>query len=151
MATTKYVNTSNMDSSTINLGNFTADISAHGEEVVFVNALPKLVNLICRPVWIIIGTIGEWFYFAYHTTLFSKRSAHENHPNFLRSLGHWPWPWVILILSNGLESNLQKTLCQDHLTKLALPGVGVTGRTVYILWVSRTTSRITESYLMNFL
>ncbi len=32
-------------------------------------------------------------------TLFSKRSAHENHPNFLRSLGHWPWPRVILILS----------------------------------------------------
>ncbi len=75
MATTKYVNTSNMDSSTINLGNFTADISAHGEEVVFVNALPKLVNLICRPVWIIIGTIGKWLYFASHTLydIFTRR------------------------------------------------------------------------------
>ncbi len=38
-------------------------------------------------------------------TLFSKRSAHENHPNFLRSLGHRPRPRVILILSIGLESN----------------------------------------------
>ncbi len=32
-------------------------------------------------------------------TLFSERSAHENHPNFLRTLGHWPRPRVILILS----------------------------------------------------
>ncbi len=40
-------------------------------------------------------------------TLFSKRSAHENHPNFLRSLGHRPRSWVILILSSGLESNSQ--------------------------------------------
>ncbi len=46
-------------------------------------------------------------------TLFSKRSANENHPNFLRSLGHWPWPRVILILSNGLESNSQKTPWQN--------------------------------------
>ena len=42
------------------------------------------------------------------STIFSKRSAHENHPNFLKSLGHRPRPrprpWVILILSNGLES-----------------------------------------------
>ena len=54
-------------------------------------------------------------YFAiFANTLFSKRSAHENHPNFLRSLGHRPRPRVILILSIGLES-------QDHLTKLS-PG-----------------------------
>ncbi len=42
-------------------------------------------------------------------TLFSKRSAHESRPNFLRSLGHWPRPRVISLLSNGLESNSQKT------------------------------------------
>ncbi len=47
------------------------------------------------------------------STLFSKRSAHENHPNFLRSLGHRPRPRVILILSIGLESNSQKTPCQN--------------------------------------
>ncbi len=46
-------------------------------------------------------------------TLFSQRSAHENWPNFLRSLGHWPQPRVILILSIGLESNSQKTPCQN--------------------------------------
>ncbi len=39
-------------------------------------------------------------------TLFSKRSAHENHPNFLRSLGHRPRPRVILILSIGLDITL---------------------------------------------
>ena len=70
-------------------------------------------------------------------TLFSERSAHENHPTFLRSLGHRPRARVILILSIGLESNLQKTpcqnlkgnfwmgsfayCCQDHLTKLTWP------------------------------
>ncbi len=47
------------------------------------------------------------------STLFSKRSAHENRPIFLRSLGHQPQPRVILILSIGLESNSQKTLCQN--------------------------------------
>ncbi len=47
------------------------------------------------------------------STLFSKGSAHENHPNFLRSLGHRPRPRVILILSVGLESNSQKTPCQN--------------------------------------
>ncbi len=31
---------------------------------------------------------------AYASTLFSKRSVHENHPNFLRSLGHQPQPRV---------------------------------------------------------
>ncbi len=46
-------------------------------------------------------------------TLFSKCLAHENHTNFPRSLGHQPRPRVILILSNGFESNSQKTLCQD--------------------------------------
>ncbi len=71
-------------------------------------------------------------------TLFFECLAHENHPNFLKSLGHWPWPQVILILSkfNGLESNLQKTWChnltrsfayysQDHLTNSTWPGVMV--------------------------
>ena len=47
------------------------------------------------------------------TTLFSKRSAHENHPNFLKSLGHRPQPRVILILSIGLESSSPKTPCQN--------------------------------------
>ncbi len=59
-----------------------------------------------------------------HHTHFSKRSAHENQPNFLRSLGHRPRPRVILILSIRLESNSQKTPCQncqDHLTKSTWP------------------------------
>ena len=42
-----------------------------------------------------------------------KRSAHENHSNFLRFLGHRPQPRVILILSIGLESNSQKTPCPN--------------------------------------
>ena len=36
-------------------------------------------------------------------TLFSKRSAHENHANFLRSLGHRPRPRVILIWPHFLK------------------------------------------------
>ncbi len=46
-------------------------------------------------------------------TIFSECLAHENHPNFLRTLGHQPQLKVILILSTGLESNSQKTLCQN--------------------------------------
>ncbi len=38
------------------------------------------------------------------STLFSKRSAHENHSNFLRSLGHRPWPRVIFL--NGVFCTL---------------------------------------------
>ncbi len=44
---------------------------------------------------------------------------------------HRPWPWVILISSHGLESDLHwKTPCfpyhsQDHLTDLTWPIVGV--------------------------
>ena len=57
-------------------------------------------------------------------TLFSKRSAHENHPNFLKSLGYRPQPRVILILSNSLESNFCIYL-QDHLTNLTWPWVRV--------------------------
>ncbi len=38
-------------------------------------------------------------------TIFSECLAHENHPNFLKSLGHRTRPRVIIILSNGLESN----------------------------------------------
>ena len=56
----------------------------------------------------------------FKTTLFSKRSAHESHPNFLKSLGHRPRPRVILILSNGLKSN-----SQDHSRTLTSPGVRV--------------------------
>ncbi len=58
-------------------------------------------------------------------TLFSERSAHENHPNFLRTLGHWPRPRVILILSIGLERPFDKidmTLGQGQWPRL-------TGRT----------------------
>ncbi len=46
-------------------------------------------------------------------TFFSECLANENHPNFLKSLGHLTRPRVILILSNGLESNSQKTPCQN--------------------------------------
>ena len=44
--------------------------------------------------------------FVMPTTLFSKCLAHENHPNFLKFLGHRPQPRVISILSIGLESNV---------------------------------------------
>ncbi len=56
-------------------------------------------------------------------TLFSECFAHENHPNFLKSLGHRPRPRVILTLSNGLESNLEKTPCQNLNRKEFLNGV----------------------------
>ena len=52
--------------------------------------------------------------YIWHT--WTKRNeclAHENHPNFMRSLGHRPQTWVILIMSNGLEINSQKTPCQN--------------------------------------
>ncbi len=42
-------------------------------------------------------------------TLFAECLAHENHPNFMKLLGHWPWPRVILILSNRLEIKWRKT------------------------------------------
>ncbi len=44
-----------------------------------------------------------------HYTLFSKRSAHWFTPVFPVTLGHWPQPRVMSILSNGLDSNMQKT------------------------------------------
>ena len=34
-----------------------------------------------------------------NSTLLSECLAQENHPNFLKSLGHRPWPRVLLILS----------------------------------------------------
>ncbi len=43
------------------------------------------------------------------TTLFSKRSAHWFTLVLPVTLGHWPWPRAISILSNGLDSNMQKT------------------------------------------
>ncbi len=48
------------------------------------------------------GCLGNCF--NQGSTLFSKRSAHENHPYFLRSLGHRPRLRIILILSIGLET-----------------------------------------------
>ncbi len=58
--------------------------------------------------------IYTWGLTKYFTpTLLSECFAHENHINFLKPLGYWPRPEVILILTNGLESNLQKTLCQN--------------------------------------
>ena len=42
-------------------------------------------------------------------TLFSKRSANWLTPVLPVTLGHWPWPKVMSILSNGLYSNMQKT------------------------------------------
>ena len=45
-----------------------------------------------------------------YITLFSKRSAHWFTPVLPVTLGHWPWPRVMSILSNGLDSNMQKLL-----------------------------------------
>ena len=62
--------------------------------------------------------------FLYRTTLFSECFAHENHPTFLKSLGHRSRAQVILILSNGLESNILRwpVFCG---TKLKCPEVRV--------------------------
>ncbi len=44
----------------------------------------------------------------------SPKEVHmKTRPNFLSSLGHRPRPRVTLILSIGLESNSQKTMCQN--------------------------------------
>ncbi len=42
-------------------------------------------------------------------TLFTKRKLHLISPFALVPLGHWPWLMVLMILSNGLGSNMQKT------------------------------------------
>ncbi len=44
------------------------------------------------------------------STGFFKRNATFLNPFFPVALGHWPLPRVMYILSNGSESNLQKTL-----------------------------------------
>ncbi len=43
-------------------------------------------------------------------TLFFKRNANFLDPFFLVTLGHWPGPRVMYILSNGSGSDLQKNL-----------------------------------------
>ncbi len=60
-------------------------------------------------IWKEIG-LRQWNWELWcNATLFPKRNAGLIHPFFLLILGHWPWPWVMSILSNGLRSNLQKT------------------------------------------
>ncbi len=49
------------------------------------------------------------------STLFSKRSAHWFTPVLPVTLGHWPWPRVMLILSKGLDGNMQKTPFKNSL------------------------------------
>ncbi len=46
-------------------------------------------------------------------TLFSKRSAHWFHPVRPVTPGHRPWPQIMSSLSNGLRSNVQKTLFEN--------------------------------------
>ena len=70
--------------------------------------------------------------YCHDNTLFSESLVHENHPNFLRSLGNGPRPRVILILSNGLESNSHiapKTICKLDMTRGQGQWPRVTGRT----------------------
>ena len=43
------------------------------------------------------------------STLFSKRNAHWFTPVLPVTLGHWPLPRVMSILSNSLDGNMQKT------------------------------------------
>ena len=43
-------------------------------------------------------------------SMFSKRSAFWYPPNLLVTLGHWLWLQDILTLSNGIGSNMLKTL-----------------------------------------
>ncbi len=56
---------------------------------------------------------------------FSECLAHKNHPNFIKSLGHQPQPRVILILSNGLESNW-------HITPKTIRQKGTTDRVAVV-------------------
>ncbi len=46
-------------------------------------------------------------------TLFSEYSAHENQPNFLKSLGHRPPTPGHFNFVNSFESNSKKTPCQN--------------------------------------
>ncbi len=55
------------------------------------------------------------FFFIIIYTKFSKRSAHWFTPVLPVTLGHWPWPRVMSILSNGLDSNMQKTPFKNFL------------------------------------
>ncbi len=71
------------------------------------------------------------------STLFSKRSAHENHPNFLKSLGHRPQPRVILILS------------KQCLTNFAWPGSGSVTRGHQENWMKSMCTSFGEECTLN--
>ena len=77
-------------------------------------------------------------------TLFSKRSAHENNPIFLRSLGWRTWPLVILLfLLDGLESKSQKTPCQNLITTKTM-------KTIWQTWHDPGSGSVTLGHLENW-
>ena len=60
-------------------------------------------------------------------TGFFKRDATFLNPTLPVSLGHWPWPRVMYILSNGFESNLQKNPLQ-----YSRDGISVSVKPIYL-------------------
>ncbi len=51
-------------------------------EAVSTNSVPRMVNLICRPIWVITGTVGkkirqEYGYFSVKQSLY-RVACHEN-------------------------------------------------------------------------
>ncbi len=68
-----------------------------------------------RRPWLWVLFIYFWFHTELSTcwlvgdTLFFKRNTAFLDPFFPMTMGHWPWPQAMYILSNGSESNLQIT------------------------------------------
>ncbi len=58
MGTADYGEMSDLDNST-GYSNVT-DINANVTKAVFISTIPKMVNLLGRPVWIVTGTIGRY-------------------------------------------------------------------------------------------
>ncbi len=55
--------------------------------------------------------IYEYFWYPeYEHTLFFKRNATFLNPFFTVTLGHWPWPRVMYILSNTLQTSSMYTV-----------------------------------------
>ena len=56
METTDYENMSDNSTAYSNI----TDINANVTKAAFISTIPKMVNLLGRPVWIITGTIGKY-------------------------------------------------------------------------------------------
>ncbi len=84
-------------------------ISAHHKIQPFMASMYAHILTVYQGSIFLQWTIITTFHSMACYTLFPKRNAGWIQPFFLLILGHWPWPSVMSILSNGLRSNLQKT------------------------------------------